>query len=81
MSLQTEAWPAETKFQAAGRVGRASAGVPLLWCGTDVLIDAGDEHGGIVSFGTVGDVPGGQIRGCLILRGILTSVGPHKPSY
>ena len=36
---------------------RVSAGVPVLWCGTDVLIDPGDEHGGIVSFGTVGDAP------------------------
>jgi hypothetical protein len=80
VSLRTEAWSAETKFKVARRVGRASAGVPVLWYGTDVLIDPGDEHGGIVSFGTFGDVPADQIRGCLILGGIITSAGPHKPS-
>jgi hypothetical protein len=36
-------------------VEKASAGVPLFWPGTDVLIDPGDEHGGIVSLGTGGD--------------------------
>src|SRR5271165_3674145 len=29
-----------------------SAGVPLLWPGTDVRFDPGDEHGGIVPLGT-----------------------------
>src|SRR5271166_1063769 len=29
-----------------------SAGVPLLWPGTDVRLDPGDEHGAIVPLGT-----------------------------
>lgn len=28
-----------------------------LWRGTDVLFGPGEEHGGIVPLGTVGDVP------------------------
>jgi hypothetical protein len=32
---------------------RAFAEVPLLWPGADVLLDPGDDHGGIVSPGTV----------------------------
>ena len=39
------------------RVDKESAGVTLLWPGTDVLLDPGDEHGGIVPFGTDGDAP------------------------
>jgi hypothetical protein len=38
----------------ARRAGKASAGVLLLWPGTDVLLDPGDEHGGIVPLGTDG---------------------------
>jgi len=40
--------------RAARRAGKASAGVLLLWPGTDVLLDPGDEHGGIVPLGTDG---------------------------
>jgi hypothetical protein len=45
----------------AGRAGKASAGVPLLWPGTDVLLDPGDEHGGIVPLGTDGDAPAAMV--------------------
>src|SRR4249920_321377 len=41
-------------FYPARRAGKASAGVPLLWPGTDVLLDPGDEHGGTVPLGTDG---------------------------
>src|SRR5271166_3312568 len=37
------------------RVDKASPRVPLLWPGTDVLLDSGGEHGGIVPLGTDGD--------------------------
>ena len=37
------------------RVDKASARVPLLRPGADVLLDSGDEHGGIVLLGTGGD--------------------------
>jgi hypothetical protein len=36
----------------AGRAGKGSAGVPLLWPGTDVLLNPGNEHDGIVPPGT-----------------------------
>ncbi len=40
-------------FYPVERAARAFAGVLLFWPGTDVLLDPGDEHGGIVSPGTV----------------------------
>ena len=40
-------------FYPVKPAARAFAGVPLLWPGTDVLLDPGDDHGGIVSPGTV----------------------------
>jgi len=47
--------------------GRASAGVQLLWPRpvADVLLDPGDEHGGIVSLGTGGEAwPGRHSHAC-----------------
>jgi hypothetical protein len=41
------------RFYPVKPAARALAGVPLLWPGTDVLLDPGDDHGGIVSPGTV----------------------------
>jgi hypothetical protein len=36
---------------------------------------------GLIHSGRSGDVPADQIPECLILGGIITSAGPHKPSY
>ena len=56
-AAQIEFWPAETRFgnylilvviYPVERADKASAGVPLLWPGTDVLLDPGDQHGAIV---------------------------------
>ena len=47
---------------------RAFAGVPLFWPGTHVLLDPGDEHGGIVSPGTV-------IHGDAYLANVLSHQG------
>jgi hypothetical protein len=40
-------------FHPVKPAARALAGVPLLWLGTDVLLDPGDDNGAIVSPGTV----------------------------
>ena len=56
-SAQIEFWPAETQLgnylilvviYPVERADKASAGVPLLRPGTNVLLDPGDQHGGIV---------------------------------